>query len=210
MLNQPKRGYYASRPEKCEERQLLYLAQHGDTEESRCAKSLLIIGNERFLRKMIQPWLPGLPWIQPDALMQDARLAFLAAINKYDLSKDVSIRVYAKFYLLELRRTNYRKSKYRHNPLPEDYGGRTNMIPRLDFQPFDLREILVNAGHEALTTREKDVIFLHFFMGMKQKDIASRNKCSPARISSLVKEALGKLKRELVRKGISLDLLEQN
>lgn len=210
MLDQPKRGYYATHSKKNEERQLLYLAQHGDAEESRWAKSTLILDNERFLRKMIQPWLPYLPWIYPDDLIQDARLAFLAAIDKYDLSRDVSIRAYAKYYLLELRRTNFRKPKYRTNPLPENYEGSIHMIPRRDFQPFDLREILIDAGHQALTTREREVIFLHFFMGMKQRDIALRNRCSPARISTLVKEALCKLKRELDRKGISLDLLEQN
>lgn len=210
MLNQPGKGYYATHPEKSEERQLLYLAQNGDTEESRLAKSELILGNERFLRKMIQPWLAGSFWIQPDHLLQEARLAFLEAIEKYDLSKDVSIRFYARFYLLELRRTSFRENKYRPNPLPEDFEGSTSMAPRLDFQAFDLREILIDASRQALTIREREVIFLHFFMGMKQKDIALRKRCSAARISMLVREALDKLRLELDKNGISLDVSEQN
>jgi RNA polymerase sigma factor (sigma-70 family) len=208
MVNAPKPGYYASHPEKSNELFLLQMSRCSHPEQSRAAKNQLIKQNEGFLKSIIRKWIPEKSCIDSHNLLEEARIAFLNAIEKYDLTRDVSIRSYAYFHLMELRRQFFKPNKF--SELKEEHCGETFFLQNPDFKNFDLEKIILTAMKKKLTTVEQEVIYMHFFEGHKKRQIALQRRCSEARICNIVKNALPKLKVHLLNIGIVPGFLELN
>src|SRR5687768_2063545 len=104
MINKSGRGYYATHQSKSSELSLLQAAKSENALTARLAKNQLIKDNEGFLRDMTCKLLGKNSFMDFESTLQDTRRAFLAAIENYNLSFDVSIRAYAKFHLMQLRR----------------------------------------------------------------------------------------------------------
>lgn len=208
MAKEPKPGYYATRPEKINELALLQLTKNLDAEVARQAKNRLIIDNEGFLRNFVaKKGLKGLA-IDFEYLLEEARLAFLTAIEHYDLKKDVSIRTYARYYLLGMFKKMSREKKY--TELDEEGHSELTFILNPDFRSLNLRELLFQALEKTLTVTEIDVVCLYFFEGLKKRKIARLRKCSEVRIGNIVKKALPKLKVYLTSIGVTPGFLELN
>ncbi|MEO8108877.1 MAG: sigma-70 family RNA polymerase sigma factor [Ginsengibacter sp.] len=208
MDKQSKPGYYIFHPEKGNELFLLRAAKASDKLHARAAKNQLIIDNEGFLRATIQEWVGLKSFIDFDYLLEEARISFFTAIEKYDLNQDVSIRTYAKFHLMELRRQTFRPTKF--TEFKKEYCGETFFLPNPDFKNFDLKAIVMTALEKALTILEQEVIYMHFFEGYKKRQIALQRQCSEARVCTIVKNALPKLKVYLLSIGIVPGFLELN
>lgn len=208
MDNKSNPGYYASHPEKSNELFLLRAAKAGNTLQARAAKNQLIIDNEGFLRSTIQEWLGIKSHVDFETLLEEARITFLNAIENFDLKQDVSIRTYAIYHLKELRRQTFKKSKFVE--LKEEHTGEPVYIPNPDFKNFDLKKIILTAIEKTLTTLEQEIIYLHFFEGVKKRQIALERHVSEQRIGNIVKTALPKLKVYLLAMGIIPGFLELN
>ena len=208
MVNVPKPGYYASHPEKSNELFLLQMSRCGNPEQSRAAKNQLIKQNEGFLISTVQKWLPEKSFIDFDNLLGEARIGFLNAIEKYDLKRDVSIRSYANFHLMELRRQFFKPNKF--SELKEEHCEETFFLQNPDFKNFNLEKIILTAMEKELTTVEHEVIHMHFFEGHKKRQIALQRQCSEARVCTIVKNALPKLNVYLLSIGIIPGFLELN
>jgi len=199
MVYPPKSGYYISRPEKFKELLLLKVAKSSDSRKANAAKTSLILQNEGFLKSTIAKWIPKYSHHNFDSLLEEARIAFLTAVNNYNLNRDISIRTYARYHLLDLKRRFFKKSRYEELAafhLEGDYE-----IRDFDQNNIDLRQILLSAII-TLTPTEQQVINLHFFQGMKKCEVAKLRGCSEARICTIVKEALPKLRTHLKQSGI--------
>jgi RNA polymerase sigma factor (sigma-70 family) len=210
MDKQSRPGYYASHPEKSNELFLLRAVKAGNTLHARAAKNQLIIDNEGFLCAIVQEWLGQKSFVDFETLLEEARIAFLNAIESYDLNRDVSIRTYAIYYLKELRRQAFKKTKFVELKEEDEYADKPVYIPNLDFRNFDLKKAILTAIEKALTTLEQEIIYLHFFERVKKRQIALQRNVSEQRIGSIVKTALPKLKVCLLEMGISPGFLELN
>ena len=203
-------GYYQSHPEKNDEFTLLQVAKGSNTEKALEARELLIKKNEGFLKSAVLKWFNKDSGIDFDDLLQEVRLAFLAAIDNYCISKKVSIRTYAKYYLRELKRQTLKKKKKGYVEFEEDLHGDIMYLPNPDFVNLDLKSTLLRAMNACLTTVEKEVINLFYFKGLKQRQIASLRHCSETRISFVRVNAINKLKMQLTTMGIIPGFLELN
>lgn len=208
MVNNPKPGYYASHPTKSNEFYLLQLSKQGNAAQAQAAKNQLILQNEGFIKSFIHDWVNEGEFLDFNYLIQEARIAFLSAIECYDLTKDVSLRTYAKYYLLELKRQVFKKSKIVE--LKNEYCIDTCTIHNPDFKNFDLKNAIIAAVENCLSPVEQEVVYMHFFEGMKQKQIAKTRNCSEARISTILKTSFPKLKSYLINLGIAPWVLELN
>ncbi len=207
MVEPSKPGYYASHPTKYGEYVLLQVAKDPDTIKANKAKNKLLKDNEAFLTFFIGDWLePETQYLFPE-LLQDARLAFLLAIDKYDLSRDVSIRTVAKFYLLKMREKFFKKLPF--TELKEIHLQEECFMPDPDITYGDLR-VTLSEAITCLTPTEQVVIHLHFFDGLKSRAIAAIRGISEARVSVLIKSALQKLKIYLVGRGIEPGMFNFN
>jgi RNA polymerase sigma factor (sigma-70 family) len=207
MVEPSKPGYYASHPKKYGEYILLQVAKDFDTKKATKAKNKLVKDNEAFLTFFIGDWLePETQYLFPE-LLQEARLAFLLAIDRYNLSRDVSIRTVAKYYLLKMRESFFKKSPY--TELKEIHLQEECFLPDPDVIYSDLRVTLTEAVTH-LTATEQSVIQLHFFEGLKNRSIAAVRRISEARVSAVRTSALQKLKIYLVGRGIEPGLFNFN
>lgn len=201
-------GYYATRPDKWGELRLLQFAKATNFEQARAAQNQLIRNNEGFLRDTVANWIGKNSHVDFGTVLQDARVAFLAAIEQYDLGKDVSIRSYARYHLLEVRRQTFKKSA--EVELPEDFIGGSYILNNPDFQNFNLLPIVEQAINAVLSDSEAEIITLHFFKGMRKRAIANQRGVSATWISAIIKAALLKLKSYLADLGIKPGFLELN
>ncbi|HTE28937.1 MAG TPA: sigma-70 family RNA polymerase sigma factor [Chryseolinea sp.] len=208
MKNVPKSGYYAQ-PGKGHEFNLLLLSKSTDAEESRRATNQLILENEKFLKSSIRTWVVSTPY-HLDYVLQEARLALYKAIQNFDLHKGFSLRTYAKFHLLKLKTTLIEEVKFQERFSPIDDINVFDASEGPQFESFSLSANLDEAFSSVLTKTESEVIYLHFFEKLKLKSIAKARKCSPARISTVIKNALPKLKIFLLARGISPGIFELN
>lgn len=207
MVNSPKPGYYSSHPDKSFEYTLLQTAKDTDISKANSAKTRLLADNEGFLKSVITKWIQPGSYINFEDLLQESKLSFLAAIENYDFQYDVSIRSYARYYLLDLQKRYFRKSRFiefEDSHLPGSY-----TIKDPEFKTFDLKSML-NKAIQCLTAVEQQVIRLHFFKGLRKRQIAKQRCCSEARISQIVKKALPKMKTWLQERGIEPNVLELN
>lgn len=209
MSDDARSGYYSTRPEKNKELSLLRIAQGDDPVLAVKAQNTLLKENEGFLKFMVESWVKGLSGYDFDLIMQDARLAFMLAIRKFDLTRDVSIRTYSQ------RRLQKVKQKYleKKNLLRfDDWEVMEKVAAPLEsgtFQ-FDLRSIISDALEKSLNPDEQEVINLYFIEGMKKSHIAQKKNCSKTWVQTLIKGALPKVKIYLITKGISPILFDFN
>jgi RNA polymerase sigma factor (sigma-70 family) len=208
MDQNPKAGYYSSRPEKHSELLLLHAAQSTDLRQARSAKNQLIINNEGFLRATIKQWFGLKPSAYFDYLLEEARILFLSAIENFDLNRDVSLRAYARYHLKELKRIVSKPNKFVE--LKDEHIDKMFFKANLRFENFDLRKTILSAIENSLTPVEKEVITKHFLQGVKRKRIASQRRCSEARICVIIKTALPKLKNFLKNIGVDPEFFEFN
>lgn len=208
MVFKPKSGYYASHPGKSNEYYLLQLTKQRNSSQAQAAKNQLILQNEGFLKSFIQLWIEKRGYIDFNYVLSEARIAFLSAIDAYDLSKDVSIRTYARFYLLELKKQIFKKNELVE--LKTEHCTATSSVPNPDFKNFDLKASIIAAIESCLSNVEQEVIYMHFFKGLKQRQIAQFRCCSEARISAIIKTALPKLRAHLIDINITPWFLEWN
>lgn len=207
MVKPPNPGYYASHPDKFREFILLQLAKDPDINKANKAKTRLLVENLGYLKYTIGEWISPGSHYDYEELLQDAKLAFLEAVDKYDISRDISIRTYARYYLLSLQRKFFKKSVYVE--LEDKHLEETCFQPDDGSAYADLRTTLQEAiGH--LTNAEQEVINLHFFSGLKSRVVAIQRGCSEARVSTLLKSGLQKLKHYLMSKGIQPGMLNFN
>jgi RNA polymerase sigma factor (sigma-70 family) len=207
MVEPSNPGYYASRPKKFSEYVLLQVAKDSDPVRANKAKDKLIKDNELFLKYFIGDWIDtGSPYIF-DELLQAAREAFSTAIEKYDLSRDVSIRTVAKYHLLKLKENFFKTSPYVE--LKDIHLDGEYLLADPDINFSDLRETL-NEAISCLNSSEQAVIKLHFFEGLKGRAIAASKGISEARVSALMKAALDKLRKHLIGKGIQPGIFNFN
>lgn len=207
MVNPPKPGYYNSHPDKFREYILLQIAKDTDIPKANHAKTRLLVENEGFLKSEIAKWIQPGSYIDFEDLLEEARLSFLAAIDNYNLQHDVSIRSYARYYLLDLQKRYFRKSRYVE--LKDSHLAGSYIMKDPEFRTFNLKAML-NKAILCLTTVEQQVIRLHFFKGLRKRQIAKQRGCSEARISQIVQKALPKLKGWLQKRGIEPGILELN
>jgi RNA polymerase sigma factor (sigma-70 family) len=208
MKNMRKTGYYA-RPEKNHEFHLLLLSKSSDFIEAQRAKNKLIQENERFLISFVKGWITKDSPYDLDYLLQEARIAFFNAIERFDLHKGKSIRTYARFHLIKLKETLFEE------PILcsiDNISFEEEVMLSLShsFENFDLRLELISAINEALTKVESEVVYLYFFEGRKMLDIANLRCCSKSRISNIIRIAMPKLKSYLISIGIAPGLFEMN
>lgn len=207
MVEPSKPGYYASHPTKYGEYILLQVAKDTDATRANKARHKLVKDNEPFLTFFIGFWLePENLYLFPE-LMQEARLAFLKAIDKYDLTRDVSIRTVAKYYLLKMRETFFKKTPF--TELKETHLKEEFFLPDPDVIYTNLR-VTLTEGVTHLTVTEQAVIQLHFFQGMRSRAIAAARGISEARVSAIIKSSLQKLKVYLVGKGVEPGMFNFN
>jgi len=207
MVEPSKPGYYASHPDKFSEYILLQVAKDKDPVRANKAKDKLLKDNGPFLIYFIGNWIePGSPYLFTE-LLQEARMAFLKAVDKYDLSRDVSIRTMAKYYLLKLKESFFKTSPYVE--LEDCHLKEECLMEDPDAQYADLRETIKEAM-TCLNPSEQAVIKCHFFEGMKSRVIATMRGISEARVSTLLKSALKKLKEYLVRNGVQPGMFNFN
>jgi len=207
MVNLPKPGYYSSHPDRFNEYELLHVAKDSDITIANRAKARLLAMNEGYLKSVINKWVLPDSHIDFQDLLEEARISFLSAIENYDLQYDVSIRSYARYYLLELQKTYFRKSPYVE--LEDSHLAGPYTMENTQFRIFNLRSILDQAIQN-LTTVEQQVIQLHYFKGLRKRQIAKQRGCSEARISQIVRKALPKMKKWLQQRGIEPSILELN
>ncbi len=204
----PKPGYYASHPKKRREYLLLQAAKDSDLAKANQAKNDLLVQNEEFLLYSICGWLnPQTSFLQ-SLILQDARLAFLDAIQNYDLSRDISIRTFAGYYLKKVREKLFKKKRL-FDELNEQYAKEVCFQPKIAEGYRDVREVFKEAITK-LTRSEQEVIHLRFYQGIKGRVISNRRGCSEARVSILIKTALRKLKISLTIKGIKPGFFDLN
>lgn len=208
MIKKSKPGYYSTHPQKSTELFLLRTAQGENSLQARAAKNQIILNNERFLRATISQWIGPNSSVDFDFVLQEARISFLHAIEKYDLNRDVSIRTYAKFHLMELRRSIFKASKFIE--LKDEHCIEKCFLDNPDFKDFDLNKTIRPIIERELTALERDVIIMLYFDGLKKRQIAILRQCSEARICNIVKSALPKLKHYLSSIGIVPGFLELN
>ena len=205
----PQSGYYATQEAgRVQEYSLLVQSQSSNIRLANRAKVELIDRNMRFLSKQVWSWIQGNPAIDFKETMFNARVAFLDAINKFDITKGVSIRAFAFFYLKKLQRETF-YVKEQPIEVNENHCGYENM-PDPDFKNFSLRGALCQAFDEALTLTEQQVMQSHFFNGKSQKAVAIARGISEARVSTIIKTALPKLKKHLQSRGINPIFLNLN
>lgn len=205
----PNEGYYVTHPEKSHEFNLLLLTKSTDAVEAQLAKNRLIVDNEGFLRSFVQKWIIKNSPYDIEFLLQEARIAFMYAIDDFDLHYGTSIRTFARYRLLDLRESLFEKKSilYSIDELEEIL----SVEPMVEeFVPFNLRNELEEAFKAVLTPLEAEVVYLHFLEGLKMKNIAMARRCSAGRISVIIQNALPKLKSYLKSKGISTGILELN
>lgn len=207
MVEPSRPGYYASHPNKFGEFILLQVAKDTDPVRANKAKDKLLKDNEPFLKYFIADWITPRSQYLFSELLQGARHAFLIAVEKYDLSRDVSIRTIAKYYLLKLKETLFKKSPY--VDLQEVHLKEECFQPEIGVVYGDLRDTL-NEAIIQLSPVEQAVIKLHFFDGLKSRAIASSRGISEARVSAIIKSGLQKLKVYLISKGIQPGMFNFN
>lgn len=208
MSSDVKPGYYVSHPEKIGEFHLLEAAKSPNPEIAVLAINQLLLQNEPFLKLYIKKWLRS-PLYDFEYLLQEARIAFFNAIADYDISLGISIRAYSKFHLMRLGRELFKKRRItlveNINELPESVH-----IPDYAEESFNLQKVLGTAMKSCLTETERRVIHQHYFLGLKQKDIAAQSDRTPVRINTILSTAYTKLKRHLIAKGIKPGFLHFN
>lgn len=205
----PQSGYYATLDaDRVQEYSLLVQSKNSNIRLANRAKVELIDRNMRFLSKQVWSWVQGNPAIDFKETMFNARVAFLDAINKFDISKGVSIRAFAFYYLKKLQRETF-YVKEQPIEINETHGGHEHM-PDPDFKNFSLRGSICQAFDEVLTLTEQQVMQAHYFDGKSQKTIATERGISEARISTIIKTALPKLKKYLQARGVSPGFLNLN
>jgi RNA polymerase sigma factor (sigma-70 family) len=205
----PQSGYYATQEaDRVQEYSLLVQSQSSNTRLANRAKVELIDRNMRFLSKQVWSWVQGNPAIDFKETMFNARVAFLDAINRFDITKGVSIRAFAFFYLKKLRRETF-YVKEQPIEITEELGGYENMSDP-DFSNFSLRGSLCQAFDAVLTLTEQQVLQAHYFEGNSQKTVALVRCISEARVSTIIKIALPKLRKYLQARGINPGFLQLN
>lgn len=192
-------GYYASHPKKSSEFLLLQQIKSSNVEIAAKAKNKLLKDNEPFLISFIGNWLPPESRYLFPELLQGARLAFLKALDRYNPIRDISIRAFAKFFLLKLKDSFFKKISWIE--LTEFHLQEECLQPEIGLHYTDLRAILKEAISH-LSSMEQLSIQLHFFCGMKGREIAIQRGISEPRVSALLKSGLQKMKEYLVSKGI--------
>jgi RNA polymerase sigma factor (sigma-70 family) len=203
-----KAGYYATHPDKQEELRLLQHAKSQDSETARSAADSLLRTNEGFLKTTVWQWSQLGIEFNFDEVLAEAYEAFYKSILHFDLSHGVSIRTYSRYHLLEVRKRlqhQWRWVEFKPTHYTESC---TIELPK--FIVFNLSKILSDALDVCLTLIEREVIYLHYIKGMKKRMIANHRSCSEARISTIVKNALPKLRSWLVNHGIESAFFEQN
>jgi RNA polymerase sigma factor (sigma-70 family) len=208
-MNVLRPGYYASHPNKHNEFQLLLLTKDQNPEASRAAAHSLIIGNQGFLKNTLLKWSNKGYKFNFDELYGEAMIAFYQAILHYDISQDVSIRSYARFYLLKLQRRFFRKSREIEFQ-PEHYRATTETTLELRGEELSLSEVLTEAITVCLTEVEKDVIVLYFIKKLNKRTIAQLRGCSERRVGIIISNALPKLRYHLQKRGVSPSLFVTN
>ena len=205
----PQSGYYATQEAgRVQEYSLLIQSQSSNIRLANRAKVELIDRNMRFLSKQVWSWIQGNPAIDFKETMFNARVVFLDAINKFDITKGVSIRAFAFFYLKKLQRETF-YVKEQPIEITEELCGYENM-PDPDFTNFSLRVSLCQAFDAVLTLTEQQVLQAHYFEGNSQKAVAVERCISEARVSTIIKIALPKLKKHLLARGINPGFLQLN
>jgi RNA polymerase sigma factor (sigma-70 family) len=202
-----KAGYYASHPEKFYEYTLLQLSKDTDIVKANRAKERLLAENEGFLMHFIGDWVRSERRFLLSELLHEARLAFLDAVNNYDLSRDLSIRTFSRYHLLKVKANFFKKQFFEE--IKEEHPNEVCFQSELGDEYIDLRDMF-NEAIEHLSLAEQEVIRLHFFSGLKNRDIAARRDCSEARISALMKGALKKLKKFLMARGVKPGFFDIN
>lgn len=208
MAAPSKLGYYASHPKKYSEYLLLQKAKDPDIVKANQAKGDLLFQNEGFLLRAIHSWLKPQTSYLHSLILQDARLAFLKAIENYDLSRDISIRTFARYHLMKVREGLFKK-KQLHEELHEQYTDEVTFQPKMKEEYRDIREVFRNAIN-LLNSSQREVIQLRFYHGIKGREISILRGCSEARVSFLIKSALQELKVSLVTKEIQPGFFDFN
>lgn len=208
MRNMPKEGYYA-RPEKNHEFNLLLLTKSSDAIEAQRAKNKLIRENEGFLVSFVKNWIRKDSPYDLDYLLQEARIAFFSALEKFDLHQGKSIRTYARYHLMKLKSTLFEEpilcSVDKLSPDEEAV-----LFFNPEFEEFNLYSELMEALEICLTKQEAEIVYAYFFEGITMQEISEIRGCSKPRISNVIKTALPKLKCYLKRIGIAPGLFEMN
>jgi RNA polymerase sigma factor (sigma-70 family) len=201
-------GYYKTHPEKFSEFLQLQLAKSSDFEVSRSAANTLLIDNEGFLKSTLNHWVELGDRFDFDEMLAEAREAFWKAIKQYDLKFDVSIRGYARYHLMEVRKQNFKNMQWVEFKPEHEERTCTINLSRLD--NLNLSSILYEAMDNCLTPIEKEVVELFYLSGIKQRKIAILRDCSEARVSQIVKTSLPKLRTYLNARGIEPSLFQEN
>ena len=208
MAKPSKPGYYASHPRKFAEHLLLQESKNPDNVKANQAKGNLLVQNEGFIIRATHTWLNSQPSYLHTSILQDARLAFLKAIENYDLSRDISIRTFARYHLMKVREKTFKKRKL-YEELHEHYADEVAFYPNYNTIYRDIREIIREAISQ-LTVAEREVIEFRYYKGHTGREISTFRGCSEARISALTKSALRKLKITLVEKGVKPGFFDEN
>lgn len=209
MVSNTPQGYYAFHRSKSTEFTNLLAANGTDPVKARQAKNQLLLDNERFIRATIGQWIDRAdPWYSE--VLQEARIAFLTAVERYNFSAHTSIRTYAKWYI------NKERNKYHQNitKFQEQVRIENDEIEDKVETPgplyFHLKDVLRDAMLSVLTTAEIEVISLHYFDGLNGKAIAAIRGCNEKRVSAIKKNALRKIKDQFALLGLTPELFEIN
>lgn len=203
-----KPGYYATHPHKHHELSLLHLVLGPDRELAREAAQSLIVDNKGFLKNTLLDWSKKGYKFDFDELLREAMTTFYEAILRYDTSKDISIRTYARYHLLKLRDRFFSKQSWK--ALQPEHDGSFEVRLFSNEEDFHLASSLSQAVEQCLTPVEKEVIYLYFFKGLTKRKVGQVRGCSERRIGVVIDTALPKLKSFLLNKGIDLSHFATN
>lgn len=205
--------------EKEEEEHYLHLLKHGNPEESRQAKEILIIRNLRLVAHIAKKYQNA--DMEAQDLISIGTIGLIKAIVSYDSDKNSKLATYAakcidNELLMMLRsKKKFSREVSIYEPIGTDKEG--NEISLLDIlkqdqtDPVDEMNIQENISrlrsiiNRCLTSRERDIILLRYGLmtgkEVTQREIGEYFGISRSYISRIEKKALQKLRLEYEKEG---------
>jgi RNA polymerase sigma factor for flagellar operon FliA len=143
------------------------------------------------------------PSVEPDDLVQSAYLGLMTAAERFEPSRGIEFRLYARAAVAGAVMNSCRNGEYRQataqeiNPSTPD----TSPSPERRVHDAEVRQALCE-WLSMLPEREREVLILHYFDQATLCEIAQERGYHPSRISQLHQGALRELRAEFRRRGV--------